>query len=310
MNFRPMLEEDADNVRRVDTLAFTPLFIKTGTAHNAAGGFPLRTRENILAGRAVFPAGCFVADAGDELAGYVFSRIWGRVGWVGVFGIHPNYQGQRVGQQLLAYAVEALRSAGCTTIGLETIPDSYYNIGLYTRQGFQPITMTFALQKAVQPGEGYEACRNLSAGDEAGLNVFSQISQAAWNGLDLRAEAANALAYGWGQSLLIGADTPYAAAVARVVNRREASPDSLFEVTSLVALPAARPRLAELANTLESFAAQQRFTQIRFILNSADWQSMQALLTAGYRVVHASVRLMLSGSYGEHTGLEFSRWAM
>lgn len=309
MNFRPMLEEDADEVRRVDTLAFTPLFVKTGAPTNAAGEYPQRTRENILAGRAIFPAGCFVADAGNELAGYIFSRVWGKAGWVGVFGIHPQYQGQRVGQHLLDRSVEALRAAGCATIGLETMPDSYYNIGLYTRQGFRPITLTFSLQKAVQPSVSFDNCKVLRMGDEVGLGQVSQISRAAWPELDLRAEALNALSYGWAQTVLVGSE-PYAVAIARVVNRRENGANSLYEVTSLAGLPEARPRLAEMAGSLESFAAQQGFQELRLILNVADWQSVQGLLSMGYRLVHTSLRLMRVGDYGQPPGLEFSRWAM
>lgn len=52
-----------------------------------------------------------MAGAGDDLAGFIFARAWGKLGWVGVFGVHPQYQGQHIGQQLLARAVETLRSA-------------------------------------------------------------------------------------------------------------------------------------------------------------------------------------------------------
>ncbi len=227
-----------------------------------------------------------------------------------VFGVHPQYQGRRAGQELLARSVEALRSAGCTTIGLETTPDNYYNIGLYARQGFRPITMTFSLEKAVQPGAGQEACRVLRRGDERGLDDVSRISEAAWPGLDLRAEAVNAVQYGWGQPVLAGAEEPHAIAIARVANRRENLPNTLYEVTALAALPDTRRRLAGLAQSLEAFAAQQGFTRLRLILNSADWQSMRALVGQGYRVVHSALRLMLEGEYGGHPGLEFSRWAM
>jgi ribosomal protein S18 acetylase RimI-like enzyme len=339
MIFRPMLEADADAVRKVDVLAFTPLMEKTGAPRTAAGDFPLRTRENILAARAIFPQGCFVADpaqTGRELAGYIFARVWGAVGWVGVFGVHPGFQGQQVGQQLLSRSVAALQNAGCTTIGLETIPDSYYNIGLYARQGFRPITMSFALQKSVQPGAAAaasaEPCHVLQPGDERGLNEVSRISQAAWLGLDLRAEALNAMQYAWGQPVLVGSGAAHTIAIARTAARRENQPYPLYEVTALAgaasravaplnaaALPEARlpragaanrPQLAEIAHSLEAFAAQQGFTHLRLNLNSADWQSLQVLLAQGYRIAHSALRLILAGAYGEHPGLEFSRWAM
>jgi ribosomal protein S18 acetylase RimI-like enzyme len=310
MNIRPMLEDDADAVRRVDTLAFTPIMIKTGASRDAGGEFPLRTRENILSGRAIFPQGCFVADAGHELAGYIFGRAWGRVGWVGVFGVHPQYQGQRIGQQLLARTIAALRSAGCTTIGLETNPGNYYNLGLYSHHGFRPITTTLSLQKAVQMGTACTECRILKPEDGGGLKEISRISHAAWPGLDLRAEAVNALQYGWGQPVLVGVEAAHTIAIARVASRRENLPNTLYEVTALAALPEARPRLGEVVQSLEVVAAQQGFSHLRLILNSADWESLQTLLNQGYQVVLSALRFMLAGDYGGHPGLEFSRWAM
>lgn len=44
MNIRPMLEDDADAVRRVDVLTFTPIYLKSGAARDANGEIRLRTR--------------------------------------------------------------------------------------------------------------------------------------------------------------------------------------------------------------------------------------------------------------------------
>jgi ribosomal protein S18 acetylase RimI-like enzyme len=322
LTIRPMLESDANAVRQVDRLAFLPLLKK----NNPGGPYPIRKRENVLAARAIFPLGCFVAE--DEaspaearpLAGYIFSRVWGEVGWVGVFGVHPERQGGQVGKQLLTEAVGALESAGCATIGLETMPDSTYNIGLYARRGFRPITMTVTLEKAIAPHQidtlapGVTLVTGLD--DERGLRQVTAISRAAWPELDLRAEAENALAFGWGDVLLLGEEGhPWLAAVMRVAHRRESEagaplPNPTGEIAELASLPQGRDQLAAGMRLLEGYAAAMGFERLRVAFNSADWPSLRALLDAGYRVAHASLRFIYKGDYSQQPGLEFSRWAM
>lgn len=333
LTIRPMLESDANAVRQVDRLAFLPLLQK----NNPGGPYPIRRRENVLAARAIFPRGCFVAEnEGGEaetlpaaeigpaektpLAGYIFSRVWGEVGWVGVFGVHPRRQGGQVGKLLLAEAVSALESAGCTTIGLETMPDSTYNIGLYARRGFRPITITLTLEKAVEPRQSDILAAGITrvAGpdEERGLRQVTAISRAAWPELDLRAEAENALAFGWGDVLLLGEEGhPWLAAVMRVAHRRESDagaplPNPTGEIAALASLPQGRGQLAEGIRLLEGYAAGKGFERLRLAFNSADWLSLRALLGMGYRVTHSALRFIYKGEYAQQQGLEFSRWAM
>ncbi len=313
---RPMLESDADAVRQVDRLAFMPLLRKI----NPSGPISIRRRENVLAARAVFPQGCFVAEDEQGMAGYIFSRAWGQAGWVGVFGVHPQRQGGQVGQRLLAESISALEEAGCTTIGLETMPDSSYNIGLYARRGFRPITVTLTVEKAVEaqvdgsrPTGGYRVAQ---PGDAAALDMVTAISRAAWPELDLCVEARNAQERHWGELLLLGnGETFSAAAIMRTSHRRESEtgeplPNPTCEISALASLPGARPHLGEVTGTLERFAAARGFQTLRIPVNSADWPSLQWLVANGYRVVHSGLRLMRKGEYTAQPGLEFSRWAM
>lgn len=325
INIRPMLEADADAVRQVDRLAF----LAFNQRRSPNGPFPVRKRENVLAARAAFPQGCFVAEdaempadaaGGPPLAGYVFSHVYGQVGWVGVFGVHPQRQGGRVGKRLLERSVEALEAAGCTTIGLETMPDSAYNIGLYAGFGFRPITMTLILEKAVEARRDRSArpldYYSIDPGDTKVLEQVTAISRAAWPEQDLRPEAANALEFGWGEALLFGerAD-PWAAAVTRLVHRRESEtgaplPNPTCEVALLASLPESRPRLGEIIPHLEDYAARKGFETLRVMFNSADYASLRYVLGAGYRVAFSALRFIYKGDYQAQAGLEFSRWAM
>ncbi|MEK6778963.1 MAG: GNAT family N-acetyltransferase, partial [Candidatus Deferrimicrobiota bacterium] len=117
LRLRQMLSADADEVRRVDLLAWQDIL-------PAKLRLTPRTRENILACRAVFPAGCLVAETRGRMIGFIFSRRWGTLGWVGTFGVLPEARGAGIGQRLLARAVAALKKSGCREIGLETMETS------------------------------------------------------------------------------------------------------------------------------------------------------------------------------------------
>jgi carbamate kinase len=151
MLIRPMLPDDADAVRAADLRAFGPYFQLKRIEH-----MPMRTHRNVAGCLALYPAGCFVAEE-DGIAGYVFSRVWGAIGWIGVFGVTADRPGQGIGGQLLAAAIESLRGSGCTTIGLETMPDSPSNVGLYAGRGFRRVVASPRPKKIIE----LEAIRTL-----------------------------------------------------------------------------------------------------------------------------------------------------
>jgi ribosomal protein S18 acetylase RimI-like enzyme len=87
----------------------------------------------------------------DEAVGFIFSRTWGKVGWFGTFSVLPKFQGQGIGQQLVAASINYLHESGVRVIGLETIPESPYNLnrGLYHKTGFRSRLLTFLLTKSL-----------------------------------------------------------------------------------------------------------------------------------------------------------------
>ena len=304
---RPMHAEDADAVRALDVQAFGPYY------RRFAGGraVPCRTRENVLACLALNPAGCFVAGAGEELVGFIFSRRWGAVGWAGVFGVHPEKQGQGIGRQLLHRAVAQLEAAGCRVIGLETMPDSTYNVGLYARAGFHPAHPTVVLTKEIEAPVQQPSFALLSRlPTQAGLAIVTEISESAQPGLDCAVEAWNALEHGWGETLLIGQPEPWGAAIVRTRPKREGDVKAVAEVAALVIRAGARERLAEALQAVGSYARQWDLATLRLPVYSADWATLEALLALGFRVWHLGLRLLVRGEYGCPAGVDLSRWAM
>ena len=163
VSIRRMTLEDIEAVSQLDVLAFTAYSRQRGHS----GPLPARSYGNVLACLNLNPTGCFVAET-DKPVGYIFTRAWGTTGWIGTFGVHPDYQGQGMGRSLLAAAVEHLQRARCTTVGLETMSDSPYNVGFYSRFGFLLTFPTVLLAKeigAVATAPAYTLLTQLEAGE-------------------------------------------------------------------------------------------------------------------------------------------------
>ncbi|MDI7276519.1 MAG: N-acetyltransferase [Anaerolineae bacterium] len=303
LTIRAMRPDDADAVRLLDALAFTPYMQQRG----ARAGQP-RTRENILANLALNPEGCFVAE--DEgLEGYVFSRRWGRIGWIGTFGVEPRRHGQGIGRQLLSRAFAGLDAAGCRAIGLETMPDSAYNVGFYARAGFEPANVTLTFEGHIAaPAPPAAPLSDLVP--NVGLAAVSAVSRAAMPGLDLAPEARNALTYGWGETLLVGWPEAWATVTLRTVPKREGAPASILEVDALAIRPEAAKRLHEALGAATAYGAARGLGTLRVPANAADRRAIREMLDLGLVVSHVALRMLRRGHYRCPRGVELSRWAM
>jgi len=173
------------------------------------------------------PQGSFVAVADDgSLAGAVFCFVWGEVGWFGSLAVAPEWQGQGIGQQLIAAALDYLARRGCRRIGLETWPNSPLVAHLYTKLGFQTCRSTLKLSRPVSPAPapaGFEAC--WLEGDQpatlsraaAAVRAVTAAQTAAASGepaVDYVREVRTPVAAGWAEALIVQAPDGSPAAVA------------------------------------------------------------------------------------------------
>lgn len=303
---RLMCLDDWENISQVDTLAFHSYNPKTGREvlmHH-------RTQANLRAGLAMNPSGCFVA-TNDTLAGYIFSRFWGKLGWVGVFGINPDYQGQDIGQKLLMLAINSLEKSGCTTIGLETMPDDPYNAGFYTRFGFNPTYPTLSLTKPATSISSTLPFGLLSKLEEReAFSCITSLSQSVSQKLDYTKEAQNAKEYGWGDTLLFDWPQPWGFAIIRTIASRGESSQPICEVTSATLEPKARNRLGEVLQLLQSYAYEKKASQITLAVNAIDSEALQVVIANGFRVSRVMLRMIYGGEYTRPEGIDMSRWAM
>ena len=93
-------------------------------------------------------------DDRDEVAAFNVAHASGREGWMGPLAVRPDLQRAGVGKTLVTTAADWLTRAGCTTIGLETMPRTMDNIGFYSSLGFVPgkltVTVTIEAQHAAR----------------------------------------------------------------------------------------------------------------------------------------------------------------
>jgi ribosomal protein S18 acetylase RimI-like enzyme len=295
---REMTADDVDAVRYLHAAAFTPYLKMTGRGDSC----PAIGREPTLACLAVNPSGCFVAED-DGIVGYVFSRYCGEIGWIGPFGVHPDQQGRGLGRLLLMASSDGLERAGCRVIGLETMPDSPYNVGMYIRAGFRPEHSTLILDHQVRSRCGARDVTILNdASRTEGLAVLSDICRASIPGLDYANLARNALEFGLGETILIGSPEPWAAAIMKPIGTRV--------VVTVVGRRRARSAIGEVVQAMDAWASDRGLDNLSLAINAADWQSVQYLLDNGFNVCEVRLRMLLKGEYPCPDGLDMSRWAM
>lgn len=202
---RLMRQTDADDVRQVEAVALGRWWRHF---KGVSGDRPRRTRPSVLASLGSEPEGCFVAEAAGKVVGSVFSRTWGAVGWFGSLVVLPQYQGRGIGKRLIAASVEHLCRDRNGVIGLETMPESPDNLGLYLHTGFQARLPTMLMAKELHPpakGGTTLSCWS-SADAKTRRSWLSNLREATGQiqpGLDYTREVTSTARYGQGETLVL-----------------------------------------------------------------------------------------------------------
>ena len=307
LNVRLMQSEDWQQITDINQLAFDDYYRQTN--HPLQKG--KRTQENIQSALAMFPPGCFVAEEGERMMGFVFSRCWGKQGWIGVFGVDPKAQGKGVGKQLLTASIAALQSAGCNPIGLETMPASPYNVGLYMNMGFMPGYNALYMVKEVYSAGAPKVCPTLQQVPlDEGLVKISQISRLVNPSVDYAPEARNALEYQWGDVLLPGWPDPWGLAVIRTKNIRDTGSPYVCSPVAVALLEEHRHRYPEMLALIERYAAKLGADEIMLNVNSQEVQALRQTIDYGFRVSRINVRMVMNPPYADTPGLDLNRWTM
>jgi ribosomal protein S18 acetylase RimI-like enzyme len=317
VTIRSMHPDDADAVRAVDLTAFNVWWQQL---RGESTSLAPRTRENVLYRLDRDPAGCFVAEEEGRVVGLIFSCTWGRVSWFGTFAVLPAYQGQGIGKRLLAASLEYLRQDRERLVGLETMPESAYNVGLYLREGFQPRLLTLFVTRPQQPaGQDAVQLPRWSLADAATrtrwLADLREASGGVYPGLDYSKEIILTGQHGMGETLLLTAgDQAVGMAIVVLASQREGWGDERATLHVLALHPGHTS--AETFHTLlsagESLAAAHGKREMVVPVSSGHAWALEQLLQWGYRVERTMVRMVLPETERElvtDRRVELSRWA-
>ncbi len=145
ITIRTMEKKDVEAVRQLIPAVFAHLFAQeTGRPQH----LPLRLEKEILFYLGNNPEGCFLAaTAKGKVMGCCFGHIWGETGWLGPMVVAPSYQGRGIGSRLLERGTYYLENSGCKVIGLETMPQTTANVGLYLRNNYYPKNLRIRFYK-------------------------------------------------------------------------------------------------------------------------------------------------------------------
>jgi ribosomal protein S18 acetylase RimI-like enzyme len=316
---REMREQDADTVRAVEAIAFGAWWKQL---KGESVELPQRTQTIVRANREKDPGGCFVAEEEGRVVGFIFSRTWGSVGWFGTFSVLPEYQGRGIGKQLIAASVDYMRRSPQPgrVIGLETMPDSPYNLGLYLRLGFRARFLTFLLGKTLeQPIAGDADLPHWSAADaetqECWLADLRKATGQIQPGLDYSKEILSTARHNLGETLVLAdGATILGSSTVWLESVREGTSDESATVQVLTLHPAHTnsETFHALIGASEALARARGKHKLALPVNACHTWALEQLLRWGYRIERALVRMVLQGtdegpSVNGHVNC--SRWA-
>ncbi len=148
-------------------------------------------------------------DGLGRIAAFNLAHASGREGWMGPLAVREDLQGQGLGRTIVRAGIERLRAAGCTTIGLETMPRTMDNIGFYAGLGFVPQRLTLTLTLDGTPGTDQRPLLLGQLGGAAREEAIAECAElvaALRPGADYSREIALTLRFGLGDCVLLRDD--------------------------------------------------------------------------------------------------------
>jgi len=318
---RPMRHEDLRGVAELEAGVFTDW----GRVHrHDTEPLPERTGEELEYAASFDPDGNLVAIVEEgALAGFIFARTWGRVGWFGTFGVPTQLQGFGIGTALLSRCIAYLRGRA-DTIGLETMPESGANIALYCREGFRMLPPTIVVElPLVRLSERFEGAEALlwSEADRGSrrrlIGRMAAITGGHLKGLDLRREVQALEERGLGETVLaIGRDRRLAGfALLRIAPYRERSADGRAYIHALAVRsgPGDEEILEDLLRGIWVVGKRRGFTRVVGGVQGRYARAVDLLFERGFRGVRTAVTMAAEDSLPEvfepSDAINLGRWA-
>lgn len=305
---RPMREEDLIKVAAVDVAAFTDWW-KNERGKEIA--LPPRALPVLRSYLEEDPGGCLIDISPEgEVIAYLFSHLWGKIGWIGPLAVLPFHQRGGIARRMVIHAVKHLLEKGATTVALETMPDSDRNLGLYTRSGFRPRGLRLRFSKSALGGwnQGNAGLEFLPIDNPSLLKEVAALSELALPGLDCSQVVHLTAKHALGKSVLIYRDGQAVGfIVLQMAGRRGEGGESYVKILVLVS-EEEREGFRAVIRWCEENAVGRLIIPVYTIY----WRACQELLDLGYSIVSSGVRMFYRGDdayYGQERPLLLSEWA-
>ncbi|MDZ7372674.1 MAG: GNAT family N-acetyltransferase [candidate division KSB1 bacterium] len=253
-----------------------------------------------------FPEGSYLLEIDGQIYAFGFAHLWGRVGWVGPVAVAPEVQGRGHGREIMDRCVTALRKAGACTIGLETMPRSYRNLGFYGKLGFIPGELTVCLAtevfpKALSPTEEsrpeVQFFSLVPDGErEAFLDRATRIARSACADLDYRSLILRTAHYNFGDTVILSRGEHEALAIGHTEPYAVGEERHVLRIVACAIPPPADSRFVDsVLAALRDWARREFLGHLSLWVPTRQLSAFRYLLGAGFRVVHSDLRMTLEG---------------
>jgi hypothetical protein len=238
----------------------------------------------------------FGAEDGGALVGSNFATRWGSVGFFGPLSIRPDRWDGGDAQPLVAAACEAFDRWHVSQAGLFTFAHSAKHVHLYGKFGFHPRFLTAIMVRPARAGTLPERSRYaaLSPDDRrAAEGAAFAVTDAIYDGLDLRGEIRTVAARNLGDTLLLWEESRLAGfAVCHCGAGTEAGADNLFVKFGAVRSgPGAETRFAALLDAAGALAAAVGMKTVVAGVNLAREEAYRQMKTLGFRTAIQGVAM-------------------
>jgi ribosomal protein S18 acetylase RimI-like enzyme len=326
MNFtlRTMTELDLPSVAEIEAGVFTDWY---RIYRREPEPLSERTVEALRYAISLDPDGNLVAVADDgAMVGFILARTWGKVGWFGTFGVPTQFQGLGIGTALVNRAVDYLEQKA-DIIGLETMPESGANIGLYTKLGFVATYPTHILELSlIREAERFSNPRVEetvvwetlgSSGLRRTLREMREISDSILSGLDYSGEVEAIHAHGFGRTLLSrgAGDRLDGFVILRSTSIRRENISGRAYIHALAVRPGADGPavLDDLLRQVWASCVSLGLARVAAGLSGRYQSALLLLLERGFRVMRAGIRMVRlpvsEEVFSASDAIHLSRWA-
>jgi hypothetical protein len=238
----------------------------------------------------------FGAEENGGLIGSNFATRWGSVGYFGPLSIRPDRWDSGYAQPLVGAVCDVFDRWCVSHAGLFTFPHSTKHVHLYGKFGFHPRFLTAIMEKPAKAGPLPPRSRysTLSADERiAAENAAFAVTDAIYEGLDLRGEIRTATALNLGDTLLLWDDSRLAGfAICQWGPASEAGADALYIKFGAVRPgPGAEERFASLLDASCALADTVGMKTVIAGVNLAHEEAYRQMKALGFRTAFQGVAM-------------------